>query len=199
MDKKHFDLLLKSIVLNMIFFRLTIISIAIHCKRLKSADYMNQLQNGAPSDWLDEITDICNEYTALRYSPKKKRFSYNEVQKWNIEGAISNLFKKRSKKTNGILNPFKFSDPNQIEKTIQRLQGSLDNLEVELSKYKNTPNLMEYSSNEEKSDQQLIKDYLRRNPVESGMGQRGVPQSKYRYGTYGLGSMEFDSWSRNSN
>ncbi len=44
--------------------------------------------------------------------------------------------------------------------------------------------------------QREIKAYLARNPLPDPIGPMGVPQSKYRYGTYGLGSMEFDSWRR---
>lgn len=44
--------------------------------------------------------------------------------------------------------------------------------------------------------QREIMAYLARNPLPDPIGPMGVPQSKYRYGTYGLGSMEFDSWRR---
>lgn len=45
-------------------------------------------------------------------------------------------------------------------------------------------------------EQRQIRAYLERNPVPDDMGPMGVPQSKYRRGTYGLHSMEYDTWSR---
>lgn len=44
--------------------------------------------------------------------------------------------------------------------------------------------------------QDLIKNYLMNNPLPERFGPLGMPQSKYRYGTYGIKSMEYDAWSR---
>ncbi|WP_159820280.1 hypothetical protein [Colwellia sp. 20A7] len=39
--------------------------------------------------------------------------------------------------------------------------------------------------------------YLAENPVVSQTGIFGVPQDKYRWGSFGVSSMEYDSWSKN--
>ncbi len=41
-----------------------------------------------------------------------------------------------------------------------------------------------------------IRSYLERNPVREEMGKFGVPQDKYRWGFYGHGTMEYDSWGK---
>lgn len=58
-------------------------------------------------------------------------------------------------------------------------------------------------SNENKEEDKVldatqcsIKKYLSQNPLPDKVGPLGLPQSKYRHGTYGIGSMEYDAWSR---
>jgi uncharacterized C2H2 Zn-finger protein len=41
--------------------------------------------------------------------------------------------------------------------------------------------------------------YLSKNPKKEHIGKFGVPQDKYRWGYFGSSTMEYDSWSRNSN
>ena len=43
-----------------------------------------------------------------------------------------------------------------------------------------------------------IKDYLDKNTIKDDLGKFGLPQDKYRWGFYGSGSMEYDTW-RKSN
>lgn len=45
-------------------------------------------------------------------------------------------------------------------------------------------------------EERIIREYLSRNPLPSSVGPMGLPQSKFRYGTYGLSSMEYDAWRR---
>ena len=43
-----------------------------------------------------------------------------------------------------------------------------------------------------------IEAYLNRTAKPEDVGPQGKPQAKIRHGTYGLNSMEYDSWSRNN-
>lgn len=43
-----------------------------------------------------------------------------------------------------------------------------------------------------------IADYLKNNPVKDSSGKLGTPQDKYRWGTYGRYSIEYDAWRKDS-
>lgn len=97
------------------------------------------------------------------------------------------------------------SDPNNViketknKKRNKRKKGSKD---FQIQKNSNSSSEVNELSAEKKETKivdkmhDAIKEYLSKNPVPDSIGPLGVPQSKYRYGTYGINSMEYDAWSR---
>lgn len=197
MNKKQFNISLECLELNMLYVRLHTILIAMYCKNSKSAEYMTLLFKKLPEEWIDQTIDICEKYTSLKYNPKKKKCSINKCAKWNINKAISDSFSIKSNDSMKRINPFKFENPNKIEKILNRIQTRIDELNVILKAIPFIEPDFQKNLDNRITDKDLIREYLKKNPIKDLISSHGLPQSKYRYGTFGLESMEFDAWSRN--
>jgi gas vesicle protein len=197
MNKKQFNIGLECLELNMLYVRLHTILIAMYCEHSKSAEYMTLLFKKLPEEWIDQTIDICEKYTKLRYNSKKKKCIINKCNKWNINKAISDTFNKQSNKSKERISPFKFENPKKIERILNRIQTRIDELNLILKAIPYIEPDFKKNFENRDTDKDLIREYLKQNPVKDLISSHGLPQSKYRYGTFGLGSMEFDAWSRN--
>ncbi|MCP1318110.1 hypothetical protein [Halomonas sp. 707B3] len=171
----------------------------------------------------DVFIEWANEFTPYKYSSKKNRFVNKNGGSWQLNDAFNNPHLCNTEFLLAEVEKFskqeRLSEPldlgqffDHVLAEIQRLDQTIDErLKANCArKGKKFPvefatQAVESAQDSDQSldkhasfaeQQRLIKQYLSRNPLPDSVGPMGLPQSKYRYGTYGLGSMEYDAWSR---
>lgn len=167
----------------------------------------------------DVFIEWANEYTPFVFSSKKKRFVNKGAGKWRLEDAFFNPRFCSKKVLESEVDKFLGEscvdvDVEDFFKYITDRINSLDrkiekriknNCEKKGEVYSPDGNVSDNffeacdddslgNESDFKEQQKIIKKYLEKNPLPDFTGSLGLPQSKYRYGTFGLNSMEFDIW-----
>lgn len=109
----------------------------------------------------------------VAWSNKKKRFVYRSTGKWRLCAAAATSWSGDPAHA--------FSISSRYDKVSEQSIVS----EVEEDPAEDT---IELSTHEQ------IKAYLAAHPAPDPIGRFGVPQAKFRYGTYGQSTMELDFW-----
>ncbi len=141
---------------------------------------------------LKSIIDWVHQNTPLTFSSKKKKFVINNTSKWRD----LNKLKEVTFLSKGSLNDYHFSELAEVPKVLDRVNKKINSIELKINASNDIISDSEIKLVESESTQDKIRAYLASNPAPSIVGKFGVPQSKYRNGTFGLHSMEYNGWSR---
>lgn len=195
---KKVDLVIELCNLALLDCQLLLVLLAEFTKREKNLDVINKLFHDTEYSLIDRdcIEEWLNKYTPLKYNPKKKRFVLGNSNIWKFEeGLKSSIFLSKAKleELNSI---YGFSELSRVAIARDLISDQIVRINEKLSISNVKISADDIDAIENISDKEIIKRYLAANPAPDSMGKFGVPQSKYRYGTYGLGSMEYNPWAR---
>ncbi|WP_206478158.1 hypothetical protein [Halomonas sp. KRD171] len=223
-DKTTFKLVFESLSMDSlaihIFFLMGLHGVKSNAKDMSMALLLKIARQRNTDDVFIEWAD---EFTPYRFSSKKNQFVNKNAGQWRLNDAFHNphfcsstvLLSEAEEflKQEEINKPLDLSEFfDYIISNMRRIDQSVeDRVKANCAKKgKQFPTglIRQAFESDQYSDElvstdtsfaeqkQLIKQYLSRNPLPDSVGPMGLPQSKYRYGTYGLGSMEYDAWSR---
>jgi hypothetical protein len=161
----------------------------------------------------DVFIEWAEEHTPYRYSPKKRKMVKESGGKWLLEPAFNNpqltSEDSLSKEVKSFKNHYSLEgdSPIMLEDLENYLLEKSDRLHreihlgIERNKSKLSAGIIKtepeaFMASLKEKEKEIIRNYLKRNPAPDTVGPMGVPQSKYRYGTFGLNSMEYDVWRR---
>lgn len=214
MDDKVFQCNLDIIKLSGLYIHIMFVQGLYEVKSKKSGVTMYHLLRFAKeTSFFGYFVDWAEIYTPYSYSNKKKRMVRDNTGKWRLTQAFSNpnINITSSEFLNEQIERFcKLSgnaskEPIDLEAFQKYLESRMDELEIIIERRKarnklkseacheNNKKIFESLNEEEKN---MINEYLSRYPSPETIGPMGTPQSKYRYGTFGLKSMVYDAWRR---
>ena len=212
MDNKIFKYMLESLKYNGLYSHVIFVQGLYGVKSRESDLTMSQLLKGAEEVTRDDVfVEWAEKYTPYRYSSKKKRMVRSGPSVWRLQQAFDNPeftsteFLKEQVEKFGNISKNKAQESIDLDEFLEYVERRIGEIEtlihkrVAQNKIKSEAlfenNEKEFNSLKEE-EKRMIKEYLSRCPAPDTIGPMGTPQSKYRYGTFGLKSMVYDAWRR---
>ncbi|KIP66814.1 hypothetical protein SN13_11655 [Vibrio alginolyticus] len=190
--KNKLNLLIESVGLHTFQLHVLTVMIAEYTKQSNDFSDLNRFVREIEDS--ESVIDWFHAYTPIRFNRKKKRFVARGSGRWDIS---SGLFSELIVSKKALLKrrtQFKLNSLDDLESVYSSIELRIAELDSQYKVDLSTISLSEIEQIQELSDKEKIKAYLAANPDPDSMGKFGVPQSKYRYGTYG--SPAFNPWSR---
>ncbi|TDR14061.1 hypothetical protein C8D85_1594 [Marinomonas communis] len=194
---------IKSIEFTHLQLHLLTVLVCAYCEDTKDLEPINNLYRAVGSGGYFEkrdVSDWVSRFTPLRYNAKKKRFTASQlVSGWHIAQGLRQTHLIESEKLSVHLAKLAVTpEPEAIHQALEKVEKQLENIQVELYKLRAAGKLTNIDSFEMTTDDEKtqIKAYLAAHPASDPIGKFGVPQSKYRYGSFGLSSMDMIWWNR---
>ncbi|MDF5222911.1 hypothetical protein WL046_24555 [Vibrio alginolyticus] len=187
--------------LNLLIERIGLCTFQLHVLTVMLGEYSKQSNDLNPLNRLikevedtEAVIDWCHSHTPLRFNPKKNKFVSRGNGKWSIaSGLTSNSIIGKSA-LEKYKKRFNFIGVGDLERIFDDLGREIANLDAKYELAQGTITAADIEQVPEMSDREKIKAYLAANPAPDSMGKFGVPQSKYRHGTYGMPKP--NQWSR---
>ncbi|EPU5969484.1 hypothetical protein ACVX70_001650 [Vibrio alginolyticus] len=190
--KNKLNLLIESVGLHTFQLHVFTVIIAEYTKQSNDCSELNRFVREIEDS--ECVIDWFHAYTPIRFNRKKKRFVARGAGRWNVS---SGLFSDLIISKEALLErrkQFKLVSLDDLESVYKSIESRKAELDSQYQANLSTISPSDIEQIPELSDKEKIKAYLAANPDPDSMGKFGVPQSKYRYGTYGLPA--FNPWSR---
>lgn len=140
------------------------------------------------------VIDWFHAHTPIRFNPKKKKFVARGDGKWSITTGLSseliigkNALVKYSKR-------FSIKTVEDLDRAYKAVETKMAELDAQYEADSSVITPHDIEQVPEISEREKIKAYLAANPALDGMGKFGIPQSKHRFGIYGMPTP--NQWSR---
>lgn len=211
-DNKVYSRILEAVELSGVYKHIFFVLAMHSVKSQESGLTMSMLVKGAQEINADDIfVEWAEEFSPFKYSRKKKRMVNDDVGKWRLDQAFESPVFTGKDKLEKVVDKFKKNNGLQdgsvvcledLQVFVDKRMQLLDKL-IEERVLKNKSkwsfqggNSDGYFNSLKDEERRVIREYLEKNPAPDSVGPMGTPQSKYRYGTFGLRSMEYDVWRR---
>ncbi|WP_439510492.1 hypothetical protein [Marinimicrobium koreense] len=193
-QKNKLKLLIEYVSLFSFQLHVTTVLVAHHVKQNKDPAPLDLLVN--QTDERESIIAWVHDHTPLRFNRKKKKFVHRGSGIWGLEkGLFSNAIIPKISLSRYI-KTYRLRTLGDLSAVLSVVQTEMERLDKEADKDKSMITESDINNISDACDREKIRAYLAANPIYEGLGKFGLPQSKYRNGTYGLRSMELNEWSR---
>ncbi|EKQ5902685.1 hypothetical protein P5868_004849 [Vibrio parahaemolyticus] len=187
--------------LNLLIARIGLCTFQLHVLTVMLGEYSKQNNDLEPLnrlikevDDIEAVIDWFHSYTPLRFNPKKNKFVSRGSGQWDVvSGLTSNSIIGKSALTK-YKKRFNLIGVSDLERVFDELGREIADLDAKYELAQGSITHADIEKVPEISDREKIKAYLAANPAPDNMGKFGVPQSKYRHGTYGVPTLNL--WSR---
>ena len=187
--------------INLLIDRIGLYSFQLHLLTVKVGEYSRQSKDLEPLNNLikqiedtEVVIDWFHAHTPIRFNPKKKKFVARGVGKWSITtGLSSDLIIGKNALVKYKVN-FSINSVEDLDRAYKAVETKIAELDAQYEADSSVITSHDIEQVPEISDREKIKAYLASNPALGGMGKFGIPQSKHRFGSYGMPTL--NQWSR---
>ncbi|ABI37219.1 hypothetical protein Shewmr4_0138 [Shewanella sp. MR-4] len=187
--------------INLLIDRIDLYSFQLHLLTVMLAEYTMQTKDLEPLNNLirliedaETVIDWFHAHTPIRFNPKKKKFVARGNGRWSIATGLSSELIVGKNTLVKYTKFFSINSTEDLERAYKAVEIKMAELDAQYEADSSVITFLDIEQVPNIGDREKIKAYLKANPVQDSMGKFGIPQSKHRFGIYGMPTLNL--WSR---
>ncbi|MEI8601578.1 hypothetical protein P4S55_11850 [Shewanella sp. PP-Sp27a-2] len=187
--------------INLLIDRIGLYSFQLHLLTVMLAEYTRQSKDLEPLNNLirqiedtKAVIDWFHAHTPIRFNPKKKKFVARGNGKWIITTGLSSELIIGKNALVKYTKHFSINTAEDLDRAFKAVETKIAELDAQYDADSSVITFLDIEQVPDIGEREKIKAYLKANPVLDSMGKFGIPQSKHRFGAYGMPTL--NQWSR---